>query len=155
MVRVTLDFRPTRADRNCFRCRLTLRTGLRIEILNRTWRGPMNFADTSADYVAFVRAVIAAVAVHAPSCEYRAGTSWVHYVLNVFATGYIGVCFTAIAYFLSRVGLTWMVAIKVLLILFYVPALIYWLVRNRPRRFTPHRIPPHVLPASAATPVRS
>ncbi len=115
----------------------------------------MNFADTSADYVAFVRAVIAAVAVHAPSCEYRAGTSWVHYVLNVFATGYIGVCFTAIAYFLSRVGLTWMVAIKVLLILFYVPALIYWLVRNRPRRFTPHRIPPHVLPASAATPVRS
>lgn len=151
VVRCSLDFRPTRADRNCFRCRLTFRTGIRLEILNRTWKGPFNLVDTSAAYVAFIRALVAAFARHAPHCEYRAGTSWLHYVLNALATAFIAVCFAAIAFFLSRVGLTWVVAIKVLLILFYVPALIFWLVRNRPRQFVPSAIPAEVLPAPSAS----
>lgn len=151
VVRCTLDFRPTRADRNCFRCRLTFRNAMRIEILNRTWKGPMNFADNSDDYVAFVRALVAALAVHAPRCDYRAGTSWLHYVINLLATGFIGVCLVAIGLLLAKVGLTWMVAIKVVFILFYLPALFLWVGRNRPRNFVPTFIPSSVLPAVTGT----
>lgn len=146
VVGCALDFRPTRADRNCFRCRLTFRHATRIEILNRTWKGPMNFADTSADYVAFVRALVAALAVHAPHCAFRAGTSWIHYVLNLLATAFIGVCLVAAGLLLAKVGLTWMVAIKIFFVLFYLPTLLRWLVRNRPREFTPRAIPAGALP---------
>lgn len=149
VVRCSLDFRPTRADRNCFRCRLTFRTGIRIEILNRTWKGPLNFVDTSAAYVDFVHELVARLATFAPQCEFRAGTSWLHYIINALATGFIALCFAAIAFFLAKVGLTWVVALKIAILLFYVPALIYWLVRNRPRHFAPTAIPAEVLPAPA------
>jgi hypothetical protein len=148
----TLDFRPTRADRNCFRCRLTFRTGVRLEILNRTWVGPLNFVDTSSAYVAFIRELLARIATIAPRCDFRAGTSWFHYVVNALATGFITLCFAAIAFFLSKVGLTWLFALKILLLLFYVPTLVYWLVRNRPRHFEPHSIPADVLPTTVAPP---
>lgn len=151
VVRCTLDFRPTRADRNCFRCRLTFRNAMRIEVLNRTWKGPMNFADTSADYVAFVRALVAALAVHAPQCDFRAGTSWLHYVINLLATAFIGVCLVAMGLLLAKVGLTWMVAIKIFFVLFYLPALFLWVGRNRPRLFSPGTIPGDILPAVSGT----
>lgn len=147
-----LDFHPTRADRNCFRCRLRVRDGRRIEILNRAWRGPLVFKDTSAEYVAFVRALVEEVQRLAPDCRFAAGTTPLHYAVNVAATAFIGLCAVAIAWFLMRVNLTWMVGIKIVVILFYLPTLLLWLTRNRPRRFAPPAIPADVLPdAPAAT----
>jgi hypothetical protein len=149
VTKLRLDFHPTRADRNCFRCRLRLRDGRRLELLNRTWRGPLNFVDTSADYVAFVTALVAEVHRHAPGCRFAAGTTPLHYAVNLGATAFIALCFAAIAWFLARVNLTWMVGIKIVVILFYLPTLLRWLSRNRPRGFTPPAIPADVLPTAS------
>lgn len=142
-----LDFAPTRPERNRFRCRLDARGFFGLEFFNRAYRGPMNFADTSGEYVAFVQALHAALAHHAPGCRFHAGAAWPSYVLNLLVTAFIALCFGAISWFLLRVNLTWMIAIKIALLLFYMPVLIHWIHRNRPREYASEAIPPDVLPA--------
>ncbi len=68
------------------------------------------------------------------------------YFFNVLTTLFVFACFAAIAWFLFRVNLTWMLVIKVLILVFYVPVLLRWVVRNRPRAFAPAVIPADVLP---------
>lgn len=144
-----LDFAPTRPERNRYRCRLELAGGETLTIFNRTYVSFGNFADTSADYVAFVQALIAALRQHAPRCEWIAGASAASYFFNLLATGFIFGCFGLISFFLFSVGLTWLIVLKILLLLFYVPVLLRWVMRNRPRAFSPKLIPPDMLPATA------
>ena len=141
-----LDFAPTRPERNRFRCRLVLASGETLTFFNRTYAGLNDFRDTSAAYAAFVTALVSALRRHAPGCRYRAGTGVAVYALNLLATGFIFCCFGAIAWFLYRINLTWMLVLKILILIFYVPALLYWVVRNRPRAFDPTAIPPDLLP---------
>lgn len=148
-----LDFAPTRPERNRFRCRLTLVGGEVLTFFNRTYKGLYQFPDTSAEYVAFVGALKDALKHHAPGCQFFAGATWPAYFFNALTTGFIFLCFAAIAWFLVRVNLTWLVAIKILLLIFYVPVLLRWVVRNRPREFQPTRIPTGLLPAAGPPPV--
>ena len=143
---VRLDFAPSRPERNRYRCTLLATGFFGLEFYNRTYQAPFVFEDTSPEYVAFIRALHAAMIVHSPRCRYYAGAGWGSYVLNLLATAWIGLCFAAISWFLSRVNLTWMIAIKVALLLFYMPVLVHWLHRNRPREYEPEVIPPDVLP---------
>lgn len=147
-----LDFAPTRPERNRFRCRLTLAGGEVLTFFNRSYAGFNRFPDTSAEYVAFVRACTAALMRHAPGCQFFAGATWPSYFFNLLTTGFIFLCFAAIAWFLMRVNLTWMIALKILILIFYVPVLIRWVVRNRPHAFHPGAIPPETLPAVSAVP---
>jgi hypothetical protein len=149
---IRLDFAPSRPERNRFRCRLTVHQTETLTFYNRTYVGYYNFAETSAEYVAFVTALVAALRRHAPACRFLAGATGISYFFNVLTTAFIFVCFAAISWFLFRVGLTWMLAIKILILIFFVPTLIYWGVRNRPRSFSPVAIPPDVLPAPAPVP---
>jgi len=142
-----LDFAPTRPERNRFRCRLTLMGGEILTFFNRTYAGFSDFRDTSAEYVAFVQGLVAALRQHAPGCRFRAGAGGPVYVLNVLATVFVFCCFGAIAWFLFLINLTWLLAVKILILIFYVPVLIYWVVRNRPRTFPPAAIPTDLLPA--------
>lgn len=141
-----LDFAPTRPERNRYRCTLQANGFFGLEFFNRSYKAPYIFTDTSGEYVEFVRALHAALIVHAPRCRYHAGASVGSYALNVLATGWIALCFAAISWFLARVNLTWMIAIKIALLLFYMPVLVHWLHRNRPREYEPESIPPDVLP---------
>jgi hypothetical protein len=150
IVQVRLEYAPTRPERNRFRCRLTLRTGETLEFFNRRYRGVYQFEETSADYVRFVRGLhdaLAAGEALAPGRRYCAGSGAAAYAANVLATGFVFLCFGAIAWFLARVNLTWMIGIKILLILFYLPALLRWVARNRPRMYRPEAIPSDLLPA--------
>jgi hypothetical protein len=142
-----LDFAPTRPERNRFRCRLTLHGGTTLTFFNRTFAGFADFRETSADYVAFVQALVAALRQHSPQCQFIAGATWPSYLFNLAATAFVFLCFAAISWFLLRVNLTWLIALKVLILLFYVPTLLRWVARNRPRRFHPVTIPPDLLPA--------
>lgn len=147
-----LDFAPSRPERNRFRCRLTVHPAETLTFYNRTYRGYYDFPETSPEYVAFVRALVAALRLHAPACRFLAGATGISYFFNVLTTAFIFACFAAISWFLFRVGLTWMLAIKILILIFFVPTLIHWVARNRPRGFAPSAIPPDVLPAIAPVP---
>ncbi len=145
-----LDYAPSRPERNRYRCTLLATGFFGLEFYNRTYKAPFVFNDTSPEYVAFVRALHAALIAHAPRCRYHAGAGWGSYVLNLLVTVWIALCFAAISWFLSRVNLTWMIAIKIALLLFYMPALVHWVHRNRPREYEPESIPPDVLPVVPA-----
>jgi len=149
-----LDFAPTRPELNRFRCRLALRDGGSLEFFNRTYAGVYDFRDTSAEYVAFVQVLAAALVSHAPGCGFFSGATSASYLLNVLATAGLFVCFGLISFFLLASGLTWLIAVKLLILIFYLPALARWLARNRPRPLVPSSLPPELLPApeSAARP---
>jgi hypothetical protein len=44
--------------------------------------------------------------------------------------------------------LTWLIAVKLLILIFYLPALVRWLARNRPRPLVPSALASELLPAT-------
>lgn len=144
-----LEFAPTRPERNRYRCRLALGNGSTVEFFNRTYRGVYDFADTTADYVSFVRALLTALAAHAPQCRFVAGAGAANYALGV--TGFLvaaGAVLLALVFSIT-VGLWWLVLIKAALIVFYFPTAWQWLRRNREQAFAPASPPAEMLPAMA------
>ncbi|MBP9912143.1 MAG: hypothetical protein KBF26_01925 [Opitutaceae bacterium] len=143
---VRLTFAPTRPEPKRYRCRLTLRSGGVWEFFNRTYRGVYDFADTSAAYGEFVRALHGALAREAPACRFVAGSSLAAYWFNTGVLVMVGAVLLAAMVFFFTTGMLWVVLIKVLLILVYVPTAIGWLRRNKPRCHTAGSIPPDLLP---------
>lgn len=148
IARVELAFAPTRPERNRYRCGLTLRGGETIEFFNRTFRGIHDFQDTSAEYVAFVRALHEAVAAHHPACRFAAGVSGGRYALNMAALGFAALVLAVALVCFLLIGLVWVAAVKLLLIAFFTPASLRWLKRNKPRTYDPRAIPSELLPTT-------
>ena len=144
-----LEFAPTRPEPNRFRCRITVSGGKVWDFFNRTYRGVYDFADTSAAYVEFLRALHGQLARHAPGCQFMAGASAGSYALNMGILIFVAlVVVGALAFFLT-VGLVWIAVIKVALMAFYTPVAIRWAKRNRPRSYAASDIPANVLPTGS------
>lgn len=145
---VQLEYAPTRPERNRYRCRITLSNAARLEFFNRTYRGIYDFEDTSEAYAKFVTALHAELALHARDCRFQAGSSagsyWGNFALLV---AICAVVLGALLFFLSA-GMLWVAAIKVMLIVFYLPTAIRWLRRSKPQFYIPGSIPATVLPES-------
>lgn len=143
---VNLKFTPTRPERTRYRCRLRLRDGRKAEFFNRTYEGIYQFRETNGKYVAFVTALHRALVSAAPGCRYTAGATSAAYALNLAVSGFVVLMLiVAFVYFLT-VGLLPVVAIKVIFIVFYLPAVLGWFRRNRPLVYAADRIPAAVLP---------
>lgn len=158
IVRVRLEFAPTRPERNRYRCRLTLRNGSTLEFFNRTYAGIYDFRETSAEYADFVRALhdaLVAQSALAPGRTFVAGSTWLSYGLNLAAIAFTALMFVVLGWLLTVVSLTWMVVVKVAIIAFYVPTVIRWAARNRPRPYAPDAIPADVLPAVGKVPTQA
>jgi len=145
---VRLEFAPTRPERNRFRCRLTLRGRQTIEFYNRTYAGVYDFRDTSAGYRAFVQALTAALAQHAPGCRCLAGALPAIFWINNAILGVVAIAVIAAMFFFITVGNFWVVIIKLLLVAFYTPVAVRWFQKNRPREFVLPAIPQELLPAA-------
>lgn len=147
---VRLAFAPTRPEPGRYRCQLVLRDAQVLEFFNRTYRGVYDFADTSSQYVAFVRAVHAALSQHAPGCRFAAGSTGAAYALNWTVTLLMGLVLGVAALFLLVNGLILLVLLKIALIAVYAPSVFRWLARNRPQAYAPNAIPPTVLPPAGS-----
>lgn len=150
MVEVRLAFAPTRPERERYRCQLVLRNAEVLEFFNRTYRGVYDFADTSAEYSEFVRALHAALGQHAPGCRFLAGSSGAGYAFNLLVLGFVVLVVAGAFVYFVVVGLVWIALIKVLLVLFYTPTAIRWAQRNKPRTYPPDAIPSDMLPVAPA-----
>jgi hypothetical protein len=141
-----LRYSPTRAELNRFECHLRTRDGVHYVLTNRTYRGPLRFEDTSAAYVEFVRALVAATQHAAPQCRFLAGAAWPAFLLNLgctlFTLGMLGVA----VLLLASIGGSALVYLKLALILFFLPFALRWVKRNRPRPFDPAALPAELLP---------
>lgn len=147
---VNLAFAPTRPERNRYRC--TLRTTKqKIVFFNRTYRGIYDFPQTNPEYVAFVRALHGALLLHNPSCRFTAGSSVAVYALNIAILIFVFAMLVLLGVFLFTIGLTAIVVVKVLIILFYIPTALRWAKKNRPRKYDPRTIPDDLLPAFPAS----
>jgi hypothetical protein len=147
-----LEFAPTRAEPGRFRCALRVRGAGLFTCFNRTYAGLGDFRDTSAEYAAFVRALHAAIARHAPGCRYFAGATPARYALAVAATLVAALAMLAAALFLVFNGLAWLILLKLALMAIFLPNVLRWLARNRPRAYAPGAIPADVLPRGAVPP---
>jgi hypothetical protein len=143
---VALSFAPTRPEPNRFRCALQTTRNGPLVFFNREYRGVLDFLDTSTEYTAFVRTLHENLARSQPVCRYVAGASQAAYVGSIVAMIFALIVLVAVAVLLFSIGLSWLVALKALLIAFYTPTAIRWFKINRPRSYPPEAIPNEVLP---------
>ena len=107
---------------------------------------PISRSGTPA-YSAFVRALHRRLAERNAPVIYRKGSSPAAYagnlVLTVVIFGMIALAFVLLFNF----GVVWIAVAKLAIILFFVPTLIRYLRRSRPRAYDPRAIPADALPA--------
>lgn len=145
--KIELTYFPTRAELNRYRCRLYVHNRKRIEFFNRTYKGIMDFEDTSEAYKAFIMSLHEIIAQQNPACVFFAGVSHVSYWINVGCLGFVlFVLILALVFFIT-LGILWLTFIKVLILLYYLPYAVKWIRRNVPKKYSPDRIPTEVLPA--------
>jgi hypothetical protein len=147
-VELRLEFAPTRMEPDRFRCALRVRGAGHFVCFNRTYAGLGDFRDTSAEYAAFVRALHAAIARHAPACRFAAGATPARYTASVAATAFVALVAGVAALFLVFNGLAWLILLKLALMAIFLPNVLRWLARNRPRAYAPGAIPREVLPTA-------
>lgn len=147
--RCSLQYSPTRPEPNRYLCRLELQNGATIVFLNRTYKGILDFQDTSAEYVAFVRALHQALFKYNPTCQFVGGVSPALYALGMLSLLFAGGVVVFVAIFLLVYGLAWIVLLKLLLMLYYTPAAIQWVKRNKTCIYDPLAIPSELLPETA------
>lgn len=150
---VRLTFAPTRFEPKRYLCQLTLRNAPDLEFFNRTYVGVADFADTSTEYVAFVRALHAALSAHSPDCKFTAGVSGGRYALNCATTIFGAFMVLVAALFLIFNGLALLILLKIALMAIFFPNVFRWLARNKPRDYRADTIPQDVLPAQAPPPL--
>lgn len=142
---VRLMFAPTRFQRNRFQCHLYNANGCCAEIQNEHYKGVMDFEDRSGSYRGLVEALVKRTAAVNPSCRFSTGTSWTSWILQ---TGFLAFMFIVLAFVLYAMGsaASSLVVVKLLLIAFYVPTAAAWIIKNKPRVFSPDQAPAKLLP---------
>lgn len=152
---VQLAFTPTRADTNRYRARIVYRDGGMAEIFNTSYAGVMNFPESNAEYVAFLTELHRRLAARGKDVRYRRGNSVGAYVgnwaLTIFIFAMIGLAFIL----LTTWAVVWIAAVKLVLVVIFVPVLIAYMRRARPGTYDPLAIPKDVLPDLPAAPALS
>lgn len=146
IIGVRCQFFPTRVQRNRYETLLTLRNGSTLKICNQFYKGVADFEDRSAPYSTFIKGLHNNLAIQNPQCDFRAGTTpakfWLYAIMMV-----------GILLLLIVLGIVMLVTIppvaivKLIIILFYIPTLIRWFKRNKPRQYDPREIPIDVMPS--------
>ncbi|MCF3649238.1 hypothetical protein [Synoicihabitans lomoniglobus] len=143
---IRLEFAPTRVEPNRFRCRLEFRSGRTIIFYNRSYVSFATFTDSSGAYRVFVMGLTEALAQRSPACRFLAGTHPANYGAGVVGMVVAIGAVIVVAAFLLISGLWWLLLVKAVLIVIYLPLAWRWLRRNRQRSFEAVAIPDAVLP---------
>lgn len=119
-----------------------------IEIDNQHFAGVGDFADRSAAYTPFARAVLAKAAATHPDLMVRVGAKPSSYVLNLL---FVGVTFAAllIVLIVLPVNFGFYIILKLVLIVAMLPVFVRWIRHARPRLVRPDALPDDALPPEA------
>lgn len=146
IVKVRLAYEPSRPEPNRYSCTVWMQNGQNLKFYNRRYAGIYDFRDTSSAYVAFVDALHLALARHAPACQYVSGSGNASYIANLACIAFIVLVLLGVAVFALLNGLAWLVIVKLVFIVFYLPTLVRWVKNNRPANYSPRELPPCCLP---------
>ncbi len=146
---IRLAYEPTRAATNRYRAQIIFREGGMAELFNLDYQGMYDFPDQSRAYVAFLRELHRRVAAAGKPVHYRQGHSIRVYIVNLLLTAFI-VAMIAIAFvLLATIGLIWIAAIKLSILLYFIPTLVLYIKRAKPGTYDPLAIPGAILPEPA------
>jgi hypothetical protein len=139
VVEIRLQYTPTRFVADMHRCHIHLRNGRAWELRSHHFAGLAQFEDRSEAYRAFVSALVRRVATSQPHCRFVVGVGWLRWALNtVFLCGMLLVLAGVLLFMWTVVG--WLVVVKILIILIFLPRAFRWIARNRPRNFDPQTV---------------
>lgn len=145
---VRLRFEPTRAERRRYAMRID--AGTELAITNIHYAGIYDFKDQSEMFRPFVEAFHTKLKAANPNVKYLSGSTPAAYVMNILLTIWIFAMLAIAAIFLFSIGVGWLVAVKVGLILFFMPALFRLLKKNKPSTYDPQHIPESLVPSVAS-----
>lgn len=144
---IRLAFAPTRFARNRYRAQIIFRQGGMAELFNTDYQGIGNFPEQNEAYSAFLRELHRRVAAAGKPTVFRKGNSTLGYALNLVLTAFIFAMIALAFVLLTTIGFIWIAAIKLAILLYFIPTLIRYIRRAKPARYDPLAIPAEVLPA--------
>jgi hypothetical protein len=147
---VQLAFVPNRFARNRYRARIVFRKGGMAEIFNTNYAGFADFSEQNAEYVEFLTELHRRLAVQGKDVRFVHGLSSSAYLGNVLLTVFIFAVLALVFVMFLTWGLVWIAAVKVAIILFFIPTLVRFLRSARPGEYDPTALPHDVLPAMPA-----
>jgi len=142
-LRIAYD--PTRVDDARHWCDVTLHSRIVLRIVSTHYRGLADFEDRGKSYAATVRTLIAALGKINPACTFDAGKPKAHYVGEILLM-VAALVFLAAVLLSMGLGTSEIIMAKLVLLAGMVPVAIAYIRKNRPRKFTPDRIPDDALP---------
>lgn len=152
---VDLVYAATRYADNRYLCRLQLRSGGREELVSCSYDGFAKFRDQAAAFNVFVRALHATLAGQSAATRFgRDKSPWVQRVRWAVAAGLIAMVAVLVVVMAQHGFPRWLTAVKLLLTLVMLPALLRWVKLSRGGHYDPRAIPAGRLPVErgAASP---
>ncbi|CAN5276186.1 hypothetical protein BH10PSE9_BH10PSE9_00980 [soil metagenome] len=143
---VRVGFTPTRVATNRYRTQVIFRAGGMAEFFNTDYRGIANLAEQNAAYAAFVRELHRRLAEKGKDVGYRTGNSRIGYVLNIAVTVFIFAMVALAFLLLGTFEFVWIAAVKLAIILFFIPVLLRYIRRARPGTYAPLAVPAKAMP---------
>lgn len=143
---VRLRYFPTRVQTNRYECIVTWQNGRELKLSNEEYRGVLSFHDRSTEYRRFVRALSAAVAAENPKARFVTGRGWLPLVLEWGFLGLMIALLATVLWLVERIEFHTFVVIKIVLVLCFIPVLVQYAKKNRPRTYDPRAVPEMILP---------
>lgn len=144
---VRLAFTPSRVATNRYRAQVVFRAGGMAEFYNTDYRGILSLEEQNATYASFVRELHRRLAAKGKDVNYRTGNSRVGYILNVALTVFIFVMVAVAFLMLGTYEFVWIAAVKLAIVVFFIPVLIRYIKRAKPGTYDPLAIPERALPS--------
>lgn len=144
---VDLVYAATRYADNRYLCCLQLRSGVREELVSCSYEGFAKFRDQAASFNAFVRALHSTLAAQGAPVRFgRDEGPWVQRGRRAVAAGLVASVAVLVVVMAQHGFPRWLTAVKLLLILAMLPALLRWVKRSQGGQYDPHAIPTCRLP---------
>jgi hypothetical protein len=139
-------FDPTRVQLNRYVLNLKTTNGKTIKLASTSYKGISDFEDQAASYTPFVQALHAQLAKANPSALFVKGISKTGYFFSFLVLIFLALLFV-IGGLLLLNGVTHpVIFIKLVLLLFFIPALWRYLKCNKPGTYDPMNLPANILP---------
>lgn len=148
IVSITLAYTPRNTTHEAYRTLVRGPRRMRANLSNLSWKSLVEFDRQDADYVRFVKALVERAAAANPAVALIAGMPrWRYAAFLVAGVAAVGAMASVMVAAMVGEPRNWPLALFAgALTAYFVWWSARYLHRNRPRRFTPDRLPEGVLP---------
>jgi hypothetical protein len=146
IVELRLCFDPTRVDDTRHRCDIRLADRRQASLYSTHFVSVAEFEDRAATYVPLVRALVTQVAAANRGCRFRAGKRPIVYWTEHVVLAALVALLVFVLALVGGVAITDLFLVKLAVVVAFIPVMIAYTRKNRPRSFDAGAIPDDVLP---------